>query len=80
MFLKWLAATLRWVGGCIALFGALMLGLAWSESRLPYENERYFDGVNVHLQQAVEAYTALALLSFMVAALSIWCGRTLARR
>jgi hypothetical protein len=79
MLVKRFAAILRLLGGCVAIFGALLLWLAWGESRLPYEDGRYFDGISVHLEQTVEAYVAVAVLAFVVAALSIWWGRNLAR-
>ena len=42
--------------------------LAWTESRHPYnELGRYFDGIAVHLEQDVEMYVFLAILSAVVA-------------
>jgi hypothetical protein len=73
--MTWLAAILRGLSACIVLFGVLMLWLAWDASRLPYDNGRYFDGVEVHLEQAVEAYAAVAVAAFLIVAVLLWCIR-----
>ena len=77
--MKWLVALLHLVGACSGLAGVSAILLAWNESRLPFEDGRYFDGIGVHLQLGVEVGVVVAIALVIFAALSFWSARRLTR-
>jgi hypothetical protein len=77
--MKWSRALLRLIGACSGIVGALTILLACNESRLPFEDGRYFDGISVHLEQSIEAYVAVAVVSLIFAILAFWSARNLMR-
>ena len=71
----WIAAA-----GMLAL-AAFSAWIAWTTAQLPFNSEgRYFDGLEVHLEQSILAYSTYAVVFGLMAAACLWLARRVCAR
>lgn len=76
--MKWFS-IFAWIAGAGMLaLAAFSAWIAWTKAQLPFNSEgRYFDGLEVHLEQSILGYSTYALVLGLMAVACLWLARRL---